>query len=102
MSRVVRLNPRTAERLQVHQRPGETSDAVLRRLLGMPPAYVPPVRQDGGGYNHSVTRISAELYRLRWEFDVTFGDKRHRVSERITDRAAALRFARRWNLEMPA
>jgi hypothetical protein len=54
-----------------------------------------------GGYGHAVTRISAELYMLRWEYDVGFGDKRHRVSERVTDRTAAERFARKHGVEMP-
>jgi hypothetical protein len=101
MSKVIRLRPETAAKLQAHQRPGETPDAVLRRVLGLPPTHISPARDVRGGYNHSVERVSAELYRLRWEYDVAFGDKRHRVSERITDQAATLRFAARWGLEMP-
>lgn len=36
MSKVVRIRERTAERLRALQAPGETPDAVLRRLLGLP------------------------------------------------------------------
>jgi len=60
--------------------------------------------RSAGSYGHSIHRIGRDHYRLTWVVDRYYSGSRlrhPRVSDRDTDHAGAVRFARRWKLDAP-
>ena len=56
-------------------------------------------------YGHSIKRIENDHYRLSWTLDRKVSGSRLRfptTTTRDTDAAGALRFAKKWKLDLPA
>lgn len=57
-----------------------------------------------GGYGHSISKVAHDHYRLSWTVDRKYEGSRLRFPtsyRRDTDAIGALRFARKWDCEMP-
>ena len=57
------------------------------------------------GYGHRIQRLGSDTFRLSWSWDKKYPGTRFRYPKRlsrVTDRAGALRFSKKWNVEMPA
>ena len=55
-------------------------------------------------YGHSIKRIGTDHYRLSWTIDRKVAGKRLRfptTTTRDTDAAGAVRFAKKWKLDIP-
>jgi len=56
-------------------------------------------------YGHRIRIICGDIYRLSWTVDRYYSGSRlrhPRISERDTDKAGADRFAKKWNINIPA
>lgn len=61
--------------------------------------------RSGHSYSHRIKRVCADTFRISWTVDFYYRGQRCRFSRRFyreTDQRGAERFAKKWNLEMPA
>lgn len=57
-----------------------------------------------GSYGHRISKLMHDVYQISWVVDRYYKDSRLRHPTgccRTTDRAGALRFAKRWGVQMP-
>jgi hypothetical protein len=57
-----------------------------------------------GGYGHRIRKIDNDTFRISWSYDTKIAGSRLRWPRgfsRVTDRAGAERFAKKWNTNMP-
>lgn len=55
------------------------------------------------GYDHRARKISEQVWEISWAFDMKYSGSRlryPRVMTRITDKAGAERFAKKWGLTL--
>ena len=58
----------------------------------------------GGSYSHRINYLGDGCYRLSWVVDRHYANSRLRWPRRTTrdtDKAGAVRFAKRWGIDMP-
>ncbi len=57
-----------------------------------------------GGYGHHISRLGHDTFSISWSYDTKIAGSRLRWPRgfrRITDKAGAERFAKKWNARMP-